>query len=66
MALRLEHERKKHGWTRKDLAEKLGVSETQVWYLETGKRKPSYTTLVKLEDIFKKSHRQLFTEADNK
>ena len=31
--------------------------------LETGKRKPSYEVLVKLEDLFGMTHRELFAEA---
>ena len=60
----LEQEREKKGWKRKELSEKLGVIETHVLYLETGQRNPSYDVLVKLEDLFHKSHRQLFAVAD--
>ena len=32
--------------------------------IEIGRRNPSYDVLVKLEDLFHKSHRQLFAVAD--
>ena len=60
----LRQERDKRGWSRRQLAEMIGVTASQIYYLETGRRKPSYNVLVKLEDLFHKSHRQLFAAAD--
>lgn len=60
MKLQIQQERIKKGWSQKYVASKIGISKTAVQYLETGQCKPSYDVLVKLEDLFHKSHRRLF------
>ena len=60
----LEQERNKRGITRKQLADKIGITSEAVRLLETGRRKPSYDVLVKLLDLFGyKDPRELFAEA---
>ena len=60
MYLQIRQERIQRGWTQKYVAEKIGLTKTAVCDMETGKQKPSYTVLVKLEDLFKLNHRALF------
>lgn len=57
-------ERIKRNWSQEDVAKKVGISSAAIGFIETGKRKPSYDVLVKLEDIFHMSHRKLFAPAD--
>ena len=56
----LKRERVKRGWTQGHVAKACGVSTQTVYDWESGRRKPSYEVLVKLEDLFQKSHRELF------
>ena len=35
-----------------DVAKKLGVTRITIWHYETGKRKPSFETLIKLAEIY--------------
>lgn len=64
MYLGIRQERLKRGWTQEYVAQKIGVTQTMLQKIETGRRKPSYDVLVKLENLFGKSHRQLFAAAD--
>lgn len=63
MQLMLRQERIRHGWTQNYVAEQTGLSLTAIQKIETGRRKPSYDVLVKLEDLFGLTHRQLFGAA---
>lgn len=56
----LKRERVKRGWTQGQVAKACGVSTQTVYDWESGRRKPSYEVLVKLEDLFKMNHRELF------
>lgn len=58
----MRKEREKRGWSCEYVAEKVGLSEEAIRLLETGQRNPSYPVLVKLEDLFQMSHRELFGE----
>lgn len=49
---RLRSLREKRGWRQKDVAEKLGISESAYGYYEQGRREPSNDTLRQLADIF--------------
>lgn len=62
MFLRIRQERMNHGWTQQYTAQKIGITQTMLQKIENGKRKPSYEVLVKLEDLFGKTHRELFAE----
>ena len=52
------------GLTQQQVGEAVGVSKVAIHDLETGKQKPSYDVLVKLENLFHKSHRYLFAQVD--
>ena len=56
----MKQERIKRGWTCEQVAEAVGVNAETIRLLETGQRNPSYHVLIKLENLFKLSHRQLF------
>lgn len=60
MELPIRQVRKKRGWTQQYVANKVGVTQSMLQNIETGKRKPSYNVLVKLEDLFRMNHRKLF------
>lgn len=62
MEIAMRRERVKRGWTQEYVAEKCGVSPQVVCDWERGRRKPSYAVLVKLEDLFGMTHRELFKE----
>lgn len=48
------------GWTREYVAAAVGITAEAVRLLETGRRKPSYDVLCKLEELFGLNHRDLF------
>ena len=62
MAKVIRQERIKRGWSCEDVAKQIGVTAEAVRLLETGGRKPSYDVLVKLEDLFGMTHRELFAD----
>jgi len=47
--------RQSKGWTLQHVDDAVGPNKTAVYDIETGRRKPSYDVLVKLETLFKKS-----------
>lgn len=57
--------RNKNNLSQLEVAKKIGITKSAYSNIETGKRKPSYDVLVKLEDLFKLSHRQLFAVVDD-
>lgn len=63
--LRIRHERINRHWTQAFVAEKIDTTKQTVQYLETGKIKPSYEVLVKLENLFNLSHRDLLEQVPN-
>lgn len=63
MKLKLRQEREKRGWSLKKVAKEINITSVMVSMLESGKRKPSYEVLVRLEDLFGLPHRELFAEA---
>lgn len=63
MQLRIRQERINKGWTLEYVAKQVGITKSAVHDLETERCKPSYEVLVKLEDLFGKSHRELFAPA---
>jgi transcriptional regulator with XRE-family HTH domain len=65
MYLKLRQERLKHHWTQEYVAECVGTTKQAIQLLETAKSKPSYDVLVKLENLFKLNHRQLFAVVDD-
>ncbi|MDR2648862.1 MAG: helix-turn-helix transcriptional regulator [Clostridiales bacterium] len=67
MLLRLKRERLLKGdWTQAYVAEQLGLTRQAFNQIETGKRKPSYEVMIKLENLFGMSHRELFSLVDDK
>nr|DAH99651.1 MAG TPA: Helix-turn-helix XRE-family like protein [Caudoviricetes sp.] len=60
MPLTMRTERLRRGWTQAYVAETVGVTLTAIQKIETGRRKPSYDVLCKLEDLFGLNHRDLF------
>lgn len=50
--IRLRYFRMKMGWTQKDLAEKVGLSETTIWNFENGRREPRLQDLKKFAEVF--------------
>lgn len=62
--LRIRQLRVEKGWTQKQVGDEVGVSKVAIHDIETGKQKPSYDVLVKLEILFQKSHRYLLEQVD--
>lgn len=60
MARMIRQERIKRGWSCEQVAEKVGITAEAVRLIETGERNPSYPVLIKLEDLFEMTHRELF------
>jgi len=60
--LRIRQERINRHWTQVFVANKIDTTKQTVQYLETGKIKPSYEILVKLENLFNLSHRDLLQQ----
>ncbi len=58
---RMRYERIKKGWSLKYVADYLGITNQAVSKIELLKtHNPSYAILVKLENLFNLSHRDLF------
>ena len=57
--------RKESGMTMKDLAERIGVSESAISQYENGKRQPGYETLIELSKIFDVSTDYILGIEDN-
>lgn len=63
---RMRYERIKNGWSLKYVADYLKITNQAVSKIELLKTEnPSYDILVKLENLFGLTHRQLFTLIDN-
>jgi transcriptional regulator with XRE-family HTH domain len=43
--------RKNKGWTQREMAEKIGVSQPQIAWLESGERSPSARVAAKYEQL---------------
>lgn len=63
--LNIKRERINREWTQGYVGKQLGMTKTAISDIETGKRKPSYDVLVKLEDLFNKSHRYLLAQVND-
>lgn len=59
----IRQERIARGWSIEYVAEKVGLTSEAIRLIENGERNPSYSVLVKLEDLFQMSHRDLFGAA---
>lgn len=57
--LNIRQERINKGWSLDFVAKQIGVTNQAINLIETAQRDPSYKVLCKLEDLFKKSHREL-------
>lgn len=63
---RMRYERIKNGWSLEYVANYLDITNQAVSKIELLKtQNPSYDILVKLEDLFHLSHRQLFEEVNS-
>lgn len=62
--LKLKEERIKNGYTQKEIASKIGICERQYIRIEKGYLPPTYHVILKLEDLFGMSHRELFKEVE--
>lgn len=60
MLLMIRQERQRRGWSQSKVAKQLGLSQSMLLKIETGKRKPSFDVLVKIEDLFGMDYRDLF------
>ena len=49
---KIQHQRKKQGWTQEELAEKVGVSRQALSKWESGAAKPDVDNLVRLSALF--------------
>ena len=60
MTLQIEQERIKREWTKKHIADEIGLTKSAITQIFSGKIKPSYDVLVKLENLFEMGHQELF------
>ena len=61
---RMKELRTVHGWTQKDVADKLGVTSASISSWESGSRRPDFETLDNMSDLFKASFDYLFGRSD--
>jgi len=54
-------ERKERNMTQEYVANEIGITKQAYSNIENGNKNPSYEVVCKLEDLFNKSHRKLFT-----
>lgn len=62
---RIKQKRLQCGWSQELVAEKIGITKSAYSNIETLKRRPSYEVLVKLENLFNLSHRDLLQQVPN-
>lgn len=60
--LNIRKERQELGMKQREVGQIIGVSKVAIHDIETGKQKPSYDVLVKLENLFGKTHRYLLAQ----
>lgn len=60
--LKIRQERINNKWTQEYVAKKVGVTKTTIHDIEIAKKRPSYEVLVKLENLFNLSHRDLLEQ----
>lgn len=53
--LKLATLRKNNEWTQLEVANRIGITKAAYSNIETGKRNPSYTVTVKLQNLFNES-----------
>ena len=58
-AMQIKRERMARDWTMEDVAKRVGVTKQAMHLIEKGVNKPLYAVLLKLENLFGKSHREL-------
>lgn len=56
-------ERIRRGWTQEFVARQAEITLSAYQKIETGRRQPSYRVLIRLEDVFGMTHRELFAAA---
>ena len=56
-------ERIRRGWTQEFVARQAEITLSAYQKIETGRRQPSYRVLIRLEDLFGMTHRELFAAA---
>jgi transcriptional regulator with XRE-family HTH domain len=61
--IRQERINKGKHWTQEYVGQQVGLTKVAIHDIETGKQKPSYDVLVKLETLFGKDHRYLLAQA---
>lgn len=54
--------RKKYSMTQQELADRLGLVQSHIYYLETGKRKPSIDVVLKIVELFHVTPDQLLLD----
>lgn len=64
-ALNMRKLRQEKGWTLQNVGDAVGLTKTAVYDIETGKQKPSYDVLVKLEKLFKRTHSYLLAPTED-
>lgn len=65
---KLKHIREEKQLSIQEVANKLGISRITLWAYESGKRKPSFDTLIELSKIYgckQKNTRNKFTSTGN-
>ena len=65
MNLAIRQERIKRGWTQGYVAGQVGISASMFQKIETAQRRPSYSVLLRLEQLFGLPHSQLFEAVDS-
>ena len=65
-AFELRRQRQSKKWSGEHLAELTGVAAKTMYRIEIGVSLPRYDVLVKLEDLFVLSHRELFKPMEKK
>ena len=63
---KLRRERIDRDWTLDFVAQRLGITIQAISAIELGKINPSYVVLLKLENLFDKSHRELLEPIKSK
>lgn len=60
----MTQDRISHKWSMAYVGKCVGLTKSTVNDIEKGRCKPSYEVLVKLENLYGRSHRELFSQVD--
>ena len=63
-ATRISQLREEMGWSKEQLADKMGCPPSLITYYESGKRAPGYYNILKMKELFNETADYIMGESD--